>query len=411
MLAGRASLALARDGSGAPRDPDFRRGRRFRGVPRSQALGRLRSAASVWDRCTVVGAWEFGPAELHQGELAFALRNPEMPLEAMRFDLTPADLHYVLVHFDIPFIDVSSWRLEVGGHVKRELALTLEELRERPSVSAPVTLECAGNGRALLSPRSEGGMPWLYGGCSTSEWTGPPLRAVLEEAGVLEGAVEVLFSGADEGIEEDLVQYYQRSLPLEEALRPEVMLAYQMNGQPMPARHGFPLRLVVPGWYGMASVKWLRRITVLTEPFTEYMQTSYSYQQTEEDPGTPVTRIAPRSLMIRPGIANDLGVRLMRSRDFELRGRAWSGWAPVERVEVSLDGGASWADAKLEPGRSPYAWIGWRFEATLPGEGEYELRSRATDAAGNVQPDGPPWNLWGYSNNAVERVRVKVVAG
>ncbi len=356
----------------------------------------------------MVGVWEFGPAELHEGEIAFALRNPEMPLEAMRFDLTPADLHYVLVHFDIPFPTATDWRLQVGGNVARPLTLTLDELRSRPAVSAAVTLECAGNGRALLSPRSEGGMPWLYGGCSTAEWTGTPLRPLLEEAGVLEGAVEVLFSGADEGIEEDLVQHFQRSLPLDEALRPEMMLAYQMNGDPLPARHGYPLRLVVPGWYGMASVKWLERITVLTEPFTEYMQTSYSYQQTEKDPGTPVTRIAPRSLMVRPGLANDLGVRLVRSTRFDLRGRAWSGWAPIKRVEVSLDGGASWSDAQLDPPRSVYGWTGWRFEAALPRDGEYELCSRASDAAGNVQPDEPPWNLWGYSNNAVERVRVKV---
>ncbi|HET7868773.1 MAG TPA: sulfite oxidase [Actinomycetota bacterium] len=334
-----------------------------------------------------------------------------MPLEALQFDITPTELHYVLTHFDIPFIDSRSWRLSVGGNVARPLSLTLDEIRARASVSSPITLECAGNGRALLSRKTDSWMPWLYGACSTAEWTGAPLGPLLDEAGVLDEAVEVLFTGADRGIEDGIVQHFERSLPLTEASRPEVLLAYEMNGVPLPARHGFPLRLVAPGWYGMASVKWLERITVLDEPHTGYMQTSFVMQQRDDDPGILVSRMAPRSLMVRPGMLNDDGVRELDSVDLHVRGRAWSGWGPIERVEVSLDGGATWGDARLEPLGSAFAWVGWTFEAALPGGGSYELCSRATDTSGNVQPVEESWNLGGFANNAVERVRVMVAPG
>ncbi len=290
----------------------------------------------------------------------------------------------------------------------RPLSLTLDEVRARPSVSAPVTLECAGNGRALLSRKTDSWMPWLYGGCSTAEWRGAPAGPLLEEAGVLEGAVEVLFTGRDRGIEEGITQHFERSLPLVETLRPEVLLAYEMNGAPLPARHGFALRLVVPGWYGMASVKWLERITVLAKPYAGYMQTSFVIQQRDDDPGTFVSRIAPRSLMVRPGMLNDDGEWVVGSRDLELRGRAWSGWGAIQRVEVSLDGGETWRNARLEPPISSHAWVEWRFRATLPRKGRSELCSRATDAAGNVQPVKESWNLGGFANNAVERVPVVV---
>jgi sulfane dehydrogenase subunit SoxC len=347
--------------------------------------------------------------ELGFGALEFAMRNPEMPLEAMRFDITPSEMHYLLAHFEIPFVDPGEWRLSIGGHVARPLSLTLGHLRRLPTVSLAVTLECAGNGRALLTPQTDAWQPWVYGGVSTAEWKGTSLQPILEEAGILHGAVEVLFTGIDEGIEEGITQHYERSLPIDEALRPDVLLSYEMNGQPLPRRHGFPLRLIVPGWYGMAHVKWLRRITVLTEPYGGYMQTSYRIQQREDDPGTPVTRIAPRSLMVRPGMLNDEGVRVMHSRRFKLRGRAWSGWAEVERVAISVDGGHTWRDAALESPRSPYGWIGWAIGCELPDEGEYELRSRATDALGNTQPDDQLWNLGGFANNVVERVRAVVL--
>ena len=233
-------------------------------------------------------------------ELAQATRNRGMPLEALRHDITPVGLHYLLIHFDIPALDPASWRLHVAGHVRRELELTLEQLRARPASTLPVTLECAGNGRARLDPRPMT-QPWLNEAVSTASWTGAPLAGVLEEAGVKQGSVEVVLTGADHGIEGGEELDYARSLPLTEAMRPEVLLAYEMNGRPLEPQHGFPLRMVVPGWYGMTSVKWLSRILVVTEPFRGFHQAvAYRYQRSEEDRGEPVTRIRPRALMIPP---------------------------------------------------------------------------------------------------------------
>ena len=341
-------------------------------------------------------------------ELAMATRNHGMPLEALRYDVTPVGLHYLLIHFDIPEADERTWSLELGGAVARPLALTMDELRRRPRVTVPVTLECAGNGRARLDPRPIS-QPWLEEAVGTAEWTGTPLAPLLSEAGVGPEAVEVVFAGADRGVQGGLEHDYERSLTLDEAMRPEVLLAWEVNGQPLPPQHGFPLRLVVPGWYGMTSVKWLRRITVVSEPFDGYQQTgTYLLHTSEDDPGTPVTRIQPRSLLVPPGIPEfESRARIVSAGRQLLTGRAWSGLAPVAAVEVSTDGGGGWAPARLEEAPAPWAWAGWTFEwEATPGG--YELCSRATDAAGNTQPLETPWNTGGYANNAVQRVPVTV---
>jgi DMSO/TMAO reductase YedYZ molybdopterin-dependent catalytic subunit len=339
-------------------------------------------------------------------ELQLAARNHGMPLEALRYDLTPVGLHYLLIHFDIPAVDERTWRLEVGGHVREPLTLDLDGLRRRAATTVPVTMECAGNGRAWLEPRPVS-QPWLHEAVGTAEWTGTPLRPLLEETGPLDGALEVVFTGADRGVQGGVEHDYERSLPLAEALRDEVLLAWAVNGQPLPPQHGFPLRLLVPGWYGMTSVKWLRRITVATEPFRGYQQTpAYLLQSSEDDPGVPVTRMEPRSLLLPPGIPDFLSrSRLLPQGPQLLRGRAWSGRAPIARVEVSTDGGASWRAADLGERRSRWAWVGWSapWRAT---PGEHELCSRAVDEAGNTQPLERPWNLGGFANNAVQRVRV-----
>jgi DMSO/TMAO reductase YedYZ molybdopterin-dependent catalytic subunit len=350
-------------------------------------------------------------AEASQGigadELQLATRNHGMPLEALRFDLTPAGLHYVLVHYDIPDA-ARGWRLEVGGAVRSPLALSLEDLRSRPRTTLPVTLECAGNGRAFLDPRPIS-QPWLLEAVGTAEWTGTPLSGLLEEASPADGAVEVLFTGADRGIEGEEEQEYERSLPLAEAVRPEVLVAYEMNGDPLPPQHGFPLRLIVPGWYGMAHVKWLRKVTVLTEPFAGYQQArGYRMRSAPDEPGEPVTRLLPRSLMIPPGIPDFMTrTRYVEAGTVVLRGRAWSGLGPITRVDVSWDGGWGWHEAALDPPVGPFAWCGWRFEWDAP-RGELELLCRASDETGAVQPLHPRWNLGGYQNNAVQRVRVVV---
>jgi DMSO/TMAO reductase YedYZ molybdopterin-dependent catalytic subunit len=341
-------------------------------------------------------------------ELQLAARNHALPLEALRYPITPIGLHYLLIHFDIPHVDPETWRLDVGGRVERPLSLSLDDLRARPARTLAVTMECAGNGRALYEPRALS-QPWLLEAVGTAEWTGTPLGPVLEEAGLARDAVEVVFTGLDRGVQGEVEHAYERSLPLAEAQREEVLLAYAINGQPLPPQHGFPVRLLVPSWYGMTHVKWLRSIEVVDEPFRGWQQeVAYHLKQSEEDPGTPVKRILPRALLVPPGIPDFLSRgRFVESGPCVLEGRAWSGTPPVVGVEVSADGGESWADAELGPAGGPFAWQGWTF--TWNAEpGEHVLCCRATDTAGRTQPAEPEWNYDGFCNNVIQRVRVTV---
>jgi sulfane dehydrogenase subunit SoxC len=343
-------------------------------------------------------------------ELALAARNHGMPLEALRWDVTPVGLHYLLVHYDIPAVDPASFVLTVDGRVARPGRWTPAELAARPVRSLTTTMECAGNGRARLSPRALS-QPWLLEAVGNAEWTGTPLRPLLEEAGPLDDAVEVVFTGIDRGAEvDDVVEPYQRALPIAEALGDDVLLVYGMNGGPLPAQHGFPLRLVVPGWYGMGNVKWLTRITVVSEPFTGFQnRVSYRLRQTNDEPGTPVTRIEPRALMVPPGVPDFYTRRrLVEAGPCGLFGRAWSGWAPITGVEVSADGAVTWHEATLsaEPS-SPHAWRSWTWTWDA-SPGDYELCCRARDRSGRIQPLDGPWNLHGFANNALHRVTVSV---
>ena len=347
--------------------------------------------------------------EISLEELQLAARNHGMPLEALRWPVTPAGLHYLLIHYDIPLVDPASWRLEVGGLVDQPLNLSLDDLRGRPHVSHAVTLECAGNGRARLAPRPVS-QPWLHEAIGTAVWGGTPLAGLLAEAGLQPDAVEVLFTGLDRGIEGEEEQAYQRSLGLHDALMPDVLLAWEMNGEPLLPQHGAPLRLVVPGWYGMTSVKWLSSIDVVDEPFRGYQMTAaYRYRNEEDDEGEPVTRIVPRALLIPPGIPDFFTrARTVPLGPVQLEGRAWSGLAPVAAVEVSTDG-ETWQEAAIERDvQGRWAWCRWTFRWEPPGPGEYVLACRARDEAGNVQPDDLPWNLGGYANNGVQRVPVSV---
>jgi len=332
-----------------------------------------------------------------------------MPLEALRYDITPLGLHYLLVHFDIPALDASTYALHIGGLVKRPLTLSLDEITSRPATTLAVTLECAGNGRARLSPRPLS-QPWLAEAVGNAEWTGTPLRAILDEAGLPGSATHVVFTGHDRGVQGGVDQWYERSLALTDASRDEVLLAYAMNGRPLAPQHGFPLRLIVPGWYGMTHVKWLRSITVTDRPFDGYQQaTAYHFRTREGDPGEPVERMLPRALMVPPGVPDFMSrTRLVEPSEQLLEGRAWSGRAPIDRVEFSANGGRTWAVAALEDPVSPHAWRRWTYtwDATRPGE--YELCARARDLAGNVQPVEQAWNYEGVQNNAVQRVAVVV---
>jgi DMSO/TMAO reductase YedYZ molybdopterin-dependent catalytic subunit len=331
-----------------------------------------------------------------------------MHLEGLRYDVTPAGMHYLVIHFDIPEADETRWSVEVDGSVDRPMTLSIADLRARPAVTRPVTMECAGNGRALMPPRAES-QPWLDGAIGNAEWTGTSLASILEEAGLRPEAVELVFTGADHGIQGDVEQDYQWGFALDDVLRDDVLLAYEMNGQPLPPQHGYPVRLLVPDWYGMCSVKWLRRITAVTEPFDGFQLGAYQLRQDPDGPGTRVTRKAVRALMVPPGFSDfPARHRFVDAGRQRLIGRAWSGHGHVTRVEVSTDGGGIWSDAQLGPApAAPSAWRAWSFDWTAE-PGEHELVVRATDAAGNVQPMEAPWNHGGFMNNVVQRVAVTV---
>ena len=325
-----------------------------------------------------------------------------LPLEALRHDVTPVGLHYTLSHFDIPDWDEKTYRLKIGP---REFSLA--ELRSLPQKTLPVTLECAGNGRAGFTPRYPS-MPWRHGGVGTAEWTGVSLQDVFREIPVEKQIREIAFLGADRGYDSGVEHNFGRSLPLEEAMQPDVLLAWAMNGQPLAPQHGAPLRLVVPGWFGMASVKWLARIELLERPFDGYQQTvGYRYTKQRGEPGTPVRHARVKSLIAPPGIPDwYTGRRLVAEGSVAIEGRAWSGaGVAVTRVELGIDG--EWRPAELEPSRERYAWQRWRarWEAA---PGEHELACRASDAAGATQPLEPDWNVGGMGNNAVHRIPVTV---
>ncbi|MGI9480385.1 MAG: sulfite oxidase [Hyphomicrobiaceae bacterium] len=343
-----------------------------------------------------------------QPEVRLANRNPGTLLEGLRHDLTPAGLHYLLIHFDVPFVpSAEDWTLNIGGLVERPLTITLDDLKRRPQRTLPVTLECAGNGRAGISPRRQS-QPWFHEAVGTAEWVGTPLQPILEEAGLAAGAHDVVFYGQDRGFSGGIEHDYGRSLSPAQAMHDDVLLVWEMNGAPLLPQHGFPLRLIVPGWYGMASVKWLDRIEVIDRAFDGYQQVgTYIYREREEEPGVPITSILVKSLMVPPGMPDVYTrERLVDSGRVELFGRAWSGaGVAIEKVEVAVDG--VWHDARLDPAIGRYAWRGWRFDwEAVPGE--HELMCRATDADGNTQPLEASFDIGGFGNNSVQRLPVTV---
>jgi DMSO/TMAO reductase YedYZ molybdopterin-dependent catalytic subunit len=334
--------------------------------------------------------------------------------ELLRESITPLGCHYLLNHFDIPRLDASGYTLAIGGQVARPFQISLPELQARGAINQVVTMECAGVGRATLSPRPVY-VPWLRNDFGTYEWTGTPLAPLLSRAGLLENAVEVLFTGWDVGIDKGIEHAFERSLPLADAMRPEVMLAWAANGQPLLPQHGSPLRLIVPSWYGMASVKWLRAITVLQQPFqgVEVAQ-EYRYRQTPDEAGEPVREKRVMSVILPPGIPDMLSrQRFVSPGQMTVQGMAWSGGGSIAKVEFSGDGGQSWQQAGItRVSDDPYAWVQWE-APWAAGRGTTVLMSRATDTAGATQPLHPNavWNLGGDAINAADRVLVTVKVG
>ena len=308
----------------------------------------------------------------------------ETRLELQRGLVTPSESFYVRDNLPAPAPPTA---LVVDGDVARPLRLSPEALAGRAERELVVTTECAGNGRAFMTPPVEGEQ-WSLGAVSTAAWRGVPLVRVLEEAGVSAAAVEVGFEGSDG---------FARSLPLEAARDPDILLATAMNGADLPHQHGGPLRLLVPRWYGMASVKWLSRITALREPFRGHFQVE-RYVIGDR----PVRVMAVRAVITEPGPGTRVSGRA------RVAGYAWSGRGEIVAVEVSDDGGASWLPATLVEGAPPYAWWRWELDWRPRAAGEVTLLARATDSAGRVQPLEPVWNALGYENNAAVPVSVTV---
>jgi sulfane dehydrogenase subunit SoxC len=339
-------------------------------------------------------------------EVTLAARNRGMPLEALRYEVTPAGLHYLLVHFDIPAAHADAWRLRIGGRVRHALELGMADLHALPARTQRVTLECAGNGRAQLAPRYPS-VPWVEEGVSTAEWTGIPLAPLLERAGIEADARDIVFRGLDRGFDNGVEHDFARSLSPADAAGDGVLLAYAMNGAPLPPQHGAPLRLVVPRWYGMASVKWLHAIEVIDRPFDGLQQaSSYHFRKAPGQKGEPCTLMRVNSLMVPPGIPDFYSRRrIVQAGRVPIIGRAWSGTGPVVRVEFADNG--VWRDAAVETPPAPHAWQGWRIEWEA-APGDHELTCRATDAQGRQQPLEPPWDLSGFGNNGIQRVPVAV---
>jgi DMSO/TMAO reductase YedYZ molybdopterin-dependent catalytic subunit len=316
--------------------------------------------------------------------------NLEFPFAALDTFRTPTALHYVRNHYQRPNIDAKTWRLQITGAVKRDLSLSLDELRKLKSVTLPVTLECAGNGRSFLTPKAKG-VQWALGAVSTAEWTGIPLAELLDRAGVQPGAVEVILDGTDKGDPKKETQppgdvNFARSLPLEKARSPETILAWAMDGGDLPADHGAPLRAIVPGWYGMASVKWLSRVIVTKKPFWGFDQTIDYATWTRGDDGlprlTPITEIQPKASIARPAA----GETVPSGKEYRIHGAAWGGEADVASVEVSADGGKTWGAATLLGKAVPFCWRMWEHRWTPASAGPAVLMARARDTRGRSQP-------------------------
>lgn len=361
---------------------------------------------------------ERGRSEIHSDdldsyskrELNLAFRNHGIHYEGLREDITPIGMHYLLIHFDIPKVDVQKHRLTiVDGSSSMELSM--EDIKSRPKKSFAVTMECAGNGRVHMKPRVTVSQPWDYNGCGTAIWTGTPLKPFLEEfmaKNDCKKPVEILFGGKDKGIQHGEVQYYQRSLTFDECMNDDVLLAYEMNGQALPPQHGYPLRLIVPGFYGMTNVKWLDKIEFLDHKFNGVQMKSYVDKKSKTDVGIPVKDICVRSLFIPPGIPDWFNrYRFMEEGEVELEGRAWAGFHSVVKVEIGIDGVYHKADI-IEDSYGKYSWKLFRFTWNAT-PGIHEISCRATDSAGNVQAEQDElWNYGGFKNNAIQKIKVVV---
>ena len=342
---------------------------------------------------------------VQQKVLSTSPENRETPLAEVQSWVTPNRWFFVRSHFETPEINLETWRLSVGGGVQRELELTWDQLRSLPRRSIFATMECAGNGRSFLKPTVEG-VQWTAGAVGHAEWAGVPLHYVLDQAGLKPQTLEIIFHGADAGVDHGHELSFSRSLPLAKAFHPDTLLATHMNGEPLEPSHGFPVRLLVPGWYGVASVKWLTRIEATAEPFQGYYQTEKYTITRPTGRGRQTEMVGPmpvKSEVIRPAEGALLGVG-----GNGVFGMAWAGEDAIAAVEVSTDGGASWQRAELHGPSAPYSWTPWEFLWEVVTPGRHTILARAIAADGQVQPAQHDFDRGGYLINFSRPVEVQV---
>ncbi|HEX3015047.1 MAG TPA: sulfite oxidase [Desulfobacteria bacterium] len=334
--------------------------------------------------------------------------NLESPITTIQSWITPNDLFYLRNHLGYPNISSDNWSLAANGEVSNPLTLSLTVLQKMPQVSKFVTIECSGNKRGAMLPNPVG-HPWQLGAVGNAKWTGVPLTYLLDQVGLKDNVQEIIFIGSDTGTRPDLPQtvHFARSLPAKRELLNECILALKMNDEPIPFKHGAPLRLIVPGWYGMAHVKWLNTITASAKPFRgPFQSVDYVYVTNPDDyrDAVPVREIKVNSIITWPSQGIEVPVNT-----HVVRGLAWTGTGTIAKVEVSVDNGATWAEAKLtSPEYQPYTWTFWEFPWAVKATGQYLIKARAYDTAGNIQPMVAPWNLKGYGNNSIHQVAVNV---
>lgn len=348
--------------------------------------------------------------------LALAARpeDLEMPLAGFSDYITPVEHFFVRTHVYVPTVNLSEWRLKVDGEVGTPLTLSFDDLNQMPSTELVAVAECAGNGRKLFDP-PVAGLQWTNGAVGNARWRGVRLADVLKKAGIKASAREILFDGADVPLGK--MQDFRRGIPVQKALDPNTLLAFEMNRQKLPVKHGFPLRVVTPGWASDSWVKWLTGITVLDKESDGFwMKNAYRKPDHPVAPGTvlPPERMQPvTSLRVKSVIASPLdGVTVAPQTPLTIRGVAWSGDSgPVASVEVSVDNGRTWKPAAMTRDQETrFGWRQWSLAWTPPREAYYSVMARARNSAGEVQPLVQEWNSSGYGWNVVPRIGVNVSA-
>lgn len=330
----------------------------------------------------------------------------EMPISAATSWITPTECFYVFNHSGLFDVDGANWTVKVSGEVDRPLQLTMRDLGRFDQRDIINTLECAGNGRAFFEPKVRAAIQWERGAVGNGVFRGPRLADVLSKAKIRSQAKHIIFRGTDARHDPGIA--FVRSIPIEKALGADTVLSTMMNGRPLSIVHGFPLRVIVPGWIGAASVKRLTEIRVSEhEAEGEYMQESYRMTAAPNSE-SPTGSRAITSLKIKSIISEPANGAYVPRQPVTIRGLAWAGEAQVAKVEVSTDSGLTWHMSHLHESRGKYAWRSWQYSWITSARGKQEIRVRASDTLGQSQPEAPVWNPRGYMWNGIDKIRITV---